>query len=49
MSDKVETVRSSSSGVIGRARNSARDASIVLDSSGRPQPVAGGPTNPEVD
>jgi len=37
MSDKVETVRSSSSGIIGRARNAARDASIVLDSSGRPQ------------
>ena len=40
MSDKVETVRSASSGTIGRARNTARDASIVLDSSGRPQPDA---------
>lgn len=38
MSDeKVDTVRSSSSGVIGRARTEARGAHIVLDSSGRPQ------------
>lgn len=38
MSDeKIDTVRSSSSGVIGRARTEARGAHIVLDSSGRPQ------------
>jgi uncharacterized OsmC-like protein len=34
---KIETVKSASSGVIGRARSTARDASIVLDSSSRPQ------------
>jgi uncharacterized OsmC-like protein len=38
--DKVETVRSVSSGVVGRARNSTRDAALVLDSSTRPQPDA---------
>jgi len=38
--DKVETVRSSSSGVIGRAESSAHGARIVLDSSSRPQPDA---------
>jgi uncharacterized OsmC-like protein len=38
MSDeKVETVRSSSSGTIGRARNSARGVSVMFDSSSRPQ------------
>ena len=38
MSDeKVETVRSSSSGTIGRARNSARSVSVMFDSSSRPQ------------
>ena len=37
MSDKVETVRSSSSGTIGRALSAARDAKLPLDSSGRPQ------------
>ena len=38
MSDaKVETVRSSSSGTIGRARNSARSVSVMFDSSTRPQ------------
>jgi uncharacterized OsmC-like protein len=37
MSDKIETVRSSSSGTIGRARNAARGVTIVLDSSTRPQ------------
>jgi uncharacterized OsmC-like protein len=37
MSDKSETVRSSSSGTIGRARSVARGAAIVLDSSTRPQ------------
>lgn len=35
--DKIETVRSSSSGVIGRARSTARGARLVLDSSSRPQ------------
>ena len=38
--EKVETVRSSSSGVIGRAQNRAREATVVLDSSTRPQPDA---------
>jgi uncharacterized OsmC-like protein len=37
MSDKVETIRSSSSGVIGRAKNVARGHTVLLDSSGRPQ------------
>ena len=38
MSDeKVETVRSSSSGVLGRARSTARGAALILDSSSRPQ------------
>ena len=38
MSDeKVETVRSSSSGTIGRARNAARNVSVMFDSSSRPQ------------
>ena len=41
MSDeKVETVRSESSGTIGRARSRAHGADIVLDSSSRPQPDA---------
>jgi uncharacterized OsmC-like protein len=35
--DKVETVRSASSGVIGRAQSTARDAKLSLDSSSRPQ------------
>ena len=35
--EKVEIVRSVSSGEIGRARNTTRDASLVLDSSSRPQ------------
>ena len=35
--DKVETVRSTSSGVIGRANNAARNAQVVFDSSSRPQ------------
>jgi uncharacterized OsmC-like protein len=38
--EKVETVRSVSSGVVGRARNTTRDAALVLDSSTRPQPDA---------
>jgi uncharacterized OsmC-like protein len=35
-----ETVRSASSGTLGRAVNEARGARIVLDSSSRPQPDA---------
>jgi uncharacterized OsmC-like protein len=38
--DKIETVRSSSTGVIGRAQSTAHGARIVLDSSSRPQPDA---------
>ena len=38
--EKVEIVRSTSSGVVGRARNSTRNAGLVLDSSTRPQPDA---------
>ena len=38
--DKIETVRSSSSGVIGRAQNRAHGARVMLDSSSRPQPDA---------
>ena len=37
MADKVETIRSSSSGVIGRAVNAAREVRLTLDSSSRPQ------------
>jgi uncharacterized OsmC-like protein len=40
MSDKVETVRSSSSGTIGRAVSQARGARLVLDSSSKPEPDA---------
>jgi uncharacterized OsmC-like protein len=41
MSDeKIETIRSSSSGVLGRAQSRARDARLLLDSSARPQPDA---------
>jgi uncharacterized OsmC-like protein len=40
MSDKVETIRSSSSDTLGRARNAARGQTLVLDSSARPQPDA---------
>ena len=40
MSDKVETIRSSSSGTIGRATNNARGQRLSLDSSSRPQPDA---------
>ena len=36
-SDKVETVRSSSSGTIGRAVSETRGQRLVLDSSARPQ------------
>jgi len=38
--DKVDTVRSSSGGVIGRARNEARGHHLFFDSSGHPQPDA---------
>jgi uncharacterized OsmC-like protein len=40
MSDKVDTVRSSSSGTIGRARTAARGQTLILDSSTHPQPDA---------
>ena len=37
--DKVETIRSSSSGTLGRAVSQAhgREARLILDSSSRPQ------------
>jgi uncharacterized OsmC-like protein len=35
--DKIETIRSSSSGTLGRAVSDARGARLVLDSSSRPQ------------
>jgi uncharacterized OsmC-like protein len=35
--DKIETIASSSSGTIGRARNEVRGVSVVFDSSSRPQ------------
>jgi uncharacterized OsmC-like protein len=38
--EKVETVRSSSSGTIGRGRNEARGVALALDSSARPRPDA---------
>jgi uncharacterized OsmC-like protein len=38
--EKIETIVSSSSGIIGRARNEVRDVSVPLDSSSRPQPDA---------
>jgi uncharacterized OsmC-like protein len=37
MSDKIETVRSSSSGSVGRAVSHARGQRLVLDSSTKPQ------------
>jgi uncharacterized OsmC-like protein len=40
MSDKIETIRSSSSGTIGRAQSVARGQTLPLDSSARPQPDA---------
>lgn len=40
MSDKVDTVRSSSSDTIGRAHSVARGQTLRLDSSARPQPDA---------
>ena len=38
--DKVETIMSSSSSTIGRARNEVRGVSVAFDSSSRPQPDA---------
>jgi hypothetical protein len=38
--DKVETIRSSSSDVVGRAINTARGHRLAFDSSSRPQPDA---------
>lgn len=35
--DKIEVIRSASSGIIGRAHNTIREALLPLDSSGRPQ------------
>ena len=40
MSDKVDTIRSSSSGTVGRADNMVRGQTLRLDSSARPQPDA---------
>ncbi len=40
MSDKVETIRSSSSGTVGRAVSHARTARLTLDSSTHPKPDA---------
>jgi uncharacterized OsmC-like protein len=37
MSDKIETVRSSSSDTLGRARSTVRGQTLLLDSSARPQ------------
>src|SRR5207244_12036132 len=37
---KIDAVRSSSSGVLGRARSQARGHRLVLDSSSGPQPDA---------
>lgn len=39
-SDKIEAIRSSSSGTMGRAVNEVRGQRLVLDSSARPQPDA---------
>ena len=35
--DKIETIASSSSGTIGRARNEVRGVAVAFDSSSRPQ------------
>jgi uncharacterized OsmC-like protein len=40
MVEKLETIRSSSSGTVGRARNEARGVAVAFDSSSRPQPDA---------
>jgi uncharacterized OsmC-like protein len=37
MSDKVETIRSSSTRVLGRAQSAVRGQTLLLDSSSRPQ------------
>jgi uncharacterized OsmC-like protein len=37
MSDKIDTIRSSSSGTIGRAQSAVRGQTLRLDSSARPQ------------
>ena len=37
MADVIETIRSSSSGTVGRAYNAARGHRLALDSSSRPQ------------
>jgi uncharacterized OsmC-like protein len=39
-SDTIDTIRSSSAGVVGRAQSVARGQRLVLDSSARPQPDA---------
>jgi uncharacterized OsmC-like protein len=39
-SDKIDTIRSSSSGTIGRAMSEVRGQRLSLDSSSRPQPDA---------
>jgi uncharacterized OsmC-like protein len=38
--DKIESIRSSSSGTVGRALSEARGLRLVLDSSSAPQPDA---------
>lgn len=38
--DKVDTIRSSSSGAVGRAHSAARGQRLVLDSSTHPKPDA---------
>lgn len=38
--DKVETIASSSSGTVGRARNEVRGVAVAFDASSRPQPDA---------
>jgi uncharacterized OsmC-like protein len=38
--DKIETIASSSSGIIGRARNEVRGVAVAFDSSSRPRPDA---------
>ncbi len=38
--DQIETIASSSSGTIGRARNEVRGVAVAFDSSSRPQPDA---------
>lgn len=40
MSDKIDTIRSSSSETIGRAQSVVRGQTLRLDSSARPQPDA---------